>query len=112
MAKKTAEKAPTKPMTKSEIVSGIANTTGLAKKQVSAVFEAMGGQIWVESQVGQGSTFYFTASIERGRQKAKMHPIKISGIERLRVLVVNESTHNLFMAVNNKNRKIVERSEL
>jgi nucleoid DNA-binding protein len=34
-----------KPMSKSEIVAGIAETTGLAKKQVSSVFEAMTGQI-------------------------------------------------------------------
>jgi nucleoid DNA-binding protein len=39
-----AEKA-TKPMTKSEIVAGIAETAGLSKKQVSSVFEAMAGQI-------------------------------------------------------------------
>jgi len=39
------EKAAAKPMSKSEIVSGIAETTGLAKKQVNAVFEAMAGQI-------------------------------------------------------------------
>ncbi|MCX7017375.1 MAG: HU family DNA-binding protein [Candidatus Sumerlaeota bacterium] len=34
-----------KPMSKSEIVAGIAETTGLAKKQVSSVLEAMAGQI-------------------------------------------------------------------
>jgi nucleoid DNA-binding protein len=34
-----------KPMTKSEIVAGIAESVGLAKKQVSSVFEAMAGQI-------------------------------------------------------------------
>ncbi|UCC97342.1 MAG: HU family DNA-binding protein [Phycisphaerales bacterium] len=45
MAKKTGVKAPAKPMTKSEIVSGIADATGLTKKQVSEVFEAMAGQI-------------------------------------------------------------------
>jgi len=39
------EKAAAKPMSKSEIVSGIAEATGLAKKQVNAVFEAMAGQI-------------------------------------------------------------------
>ena len=38
------EKA-SKPMTKTEIVSGIAETTGLTKKQVGSVFEAMAGQI-------------------------------------------------------------------
>ena len=42
MAKK---KAPVKPMTKSEIVSGIADATGLTKKDVSSVFEAMAAQI-------------------------------------------------------------------
>ncbi len=45
MAKKTAAKAAAKPMTKSEIVTGIAEATELTKKDVSAVFEAMSGQI-------------------------------------------------------------------
>ncbi|MBN2314175.1 MAG: HU family DNA-binding protein [Sedimentisphaerales bacterium] len=45
MAKKNAAKASAKPMTKSEIVSGIAETTGVAKKDVNAVFEAMSDQI-------------------------------------------------------------------
>ena len=42
MAKK---KADVKPMTKSEIVSGIVDATGLTKKDVSSVFEAMASQI-------------------------------------------------------------------
>ncbi len=42
MAKK---KAPVKPMTKSEVVSGIADATGLTKKDVNSVFEAMAAQI-------------------------------------------------------------------
>ena len=42
MAKK---KTPVKPMTKSDIVSGIAESTGLTKKDVNSVFEAMTAQI-------------------------------------------------------------------
>jgi nucleoid DNA-binding protein len=45
MAKKQTTKAPAKPMTKSEIITGIAEETGLSKKQVNSVFEAMAGQI-------------------------------------------------------------------
>ena len=46
MAKKKAKKkVSVKPMTKSEIVAGIADTTGLAKKDVNSVFEAMATQI-------------------------------------------------------------------
>ena len=40
-----ANKAPAKPMTKSEIVSGIADATGLTKKQVGSVFETLASQI-------------------------------------------------------------------
>lgn len=40
MAKKAV-----KPMSKSEVVSGIADATGLTKKDVNAVFEAMATQI-------------------------------------------------------------------
>ncbi|MFC1761696.1 HU family DNA-binding protein [Planctomycetota bacterium] len=47
MAKKkvAAKAAANKPMTKSEIVTGIAEATDLTKKDVSAVFEAMAAQI-------------------------------------------------------------------
>jgi len=38
-------KVPVKPMTKSEIVSGIADATGLTKKDINSVFEAMAAQI-------------------------------------------------------------------
>jgi len=38
-------KTPVKPMTKSEIVSGIADATELTKKDINSVFEAMASQI-------------------------------------------------------------------
>ncbi|MCL5278868.1 MAG: HU family DNA-binding protein [Planctomycetes bacterium] len=40
MAQKSA-----KAMSKSEVVSGISEATGLSRKQVNSVFEAMAGQI-------------------------------------------------------------------
>ncbi|MCU0917625.1 MAG: HU family DNA-binding protein [Planctomycetes bacterium] len=45
MATATAKKVPAKSMTKSEIMAGIAEKTGLSRKQVGSVFEAMTGQI-------------------------------------------------------------------
>jgi nucleoid DNA-binding protein len=45
MATKTVVKSSAKPMSKSEVVSGIAETTGLTKNQVSSVLEVMTGQI-------------------------------------------------------------------
>jgi nucleoid DNA-binding protein len=46
MAEKTATKtAPAKSMTKSQILSGIADATGLTRKQVSSVFDAMAAQV-------------------------------------------------------------------
>ena len=48
----TDEKAPVKPMTKSEIVSGIADATGLTKNDVNSVFEAMASQI--KKSLGNG----------------------------------------------------------
>ena len=45
MARATAAKPSARPMSKSEVISGIAEETGLTKKQVNSVFEAMAGQI-------------------------------------------------------------------
>lgn len=41
----TIVKSSAKPMNKNEVVSGIAEKTGLTKKQVNSVLEAMTGQI-------------------------------------------------------------------
>jgi len=51
-------KAPVKPMTKSEIVSGIADATGLTKKDVESVFEAMASQI--KKSLGQSGPGAYT----------------------------------------------------
>ena len=59
MAKKNvAKKASAKPMTKSEIVSGIADATGLAKKDINSVFEAMAAQI--KKSFGRGGAGAYT----------------------------------------------------
>jgi len=59
MAKKNAvRKASAKPMTKSEIVSGIADATGLTKKDVNSVFEAMAAQI--QKSLGRSGAGVYT----------------------------------------------------
>ncbi len=49
-----AKKTDAKPMSKSEVISGIAGVTGLTKKQVSSVFDAMTGQI--QKSLGRSGT--------------------------------------------------------
>ncbi len=55
MAKKNVAK---KPMTKSELVSGIADATGLTKKDIISVFEAMAAQI--KKSLGQSGAGAYT----------------------------------------------------
>jgi nucleoid DNA-binding protein len=56
MAKKTAKKsAASKARTKSEVLSGIAEKTGLTRKQVSSVFDEMGTMIKKDLTRGPGT---------------------------------------------------------
>jgi CheY-like chemotaxis protein len=54
----------------------------------------MKGTIGVESQPGQGSTFWFTAEFGVGKGTASTRPLMITGLAGRRVLVVDDNATN------------------
>jgi hypothetical protein len=47
---------------------------GVGPEHLLALVELMGGRIWVESTLGDGSAFHFTASMREGRGGGKRFP--------------------------------------
>jgi len=45
---------------------------GIGLLLVKGLLEKNGGEIWVESNVGEGSSFYFTLPIEKSRDELKI----------------------------------------
>jgi CheY-like chemotaxis protein len=73
--------------------------TGLGLTITSRLAEMMGGKIWVESEVGRGSEFHFTARL--GAANAPIQPLPLNLPYELmlkaRVLVVDDNHTNRFI---------------
>src|SRR5512146_988953 len=68
--------------------------TGLGLSISAALVKLMGGTMWVESQVHQGSRFHFTVVLERKETQSEAHLQSNDKLVNLPILVIDDNASN------------------